>query len=56
MDCGSDEVNVLLDVSWDTVVFTSEMLLAVFGVGVDVVVGLEQRLGFFDSHIELDPG
>ena len=54
VDCRSDEVDMLLEVAWQAVAVTGDVRSS-RRVLVDVVVGLEQVLGFVNSSIEVEP-
>lgn len=55
VNSGGYQVNMVSDAGWNTVLFASEMVVASVSIGVDRVLGLEKRLGFFNSGVDLEP-
>jgi len=56
VDSWSDEIDVLADMSWYTILLTSKVVAAGFRVGVNVIFREKEVFGFFNGGIELDPG
>jgi hypothetical protein len=55
MDRWGDEVNVFLDMNWNTIIITSKMIFAGLHIGVDMILGPQQRLGFFNCNVHFEP-
>lgn len=53
MECWGDEVDFILERSWDAVLVASYMRLASLFVLVDVVLGLQKTLSLIDSSIKV---
>jgi len=56
VDSRSDEIDVLPDMCRYTIILTSKVVAAGFGVGVNVIFREKEVFGFFNGGIELDPG
>jgi len=55
MNRWGNEVNVFLDSERNAVVITSKMIFASLNIGVNMVLGLQQRLCFLNCNIYFKP-
>jgi hypothetical protein len=55
MDRWGDEVNVFSNVKRNTIIITSKMIFAGLHIGVDMVLGSQQGLGFFNCNVHFEP-
>lgn len=55
MDSWGDEVNVFTNMERNTVIIASKMICACLHIGVDMVLGPQQGLGFFNCNVHFEP-
>lgn len=55
MDSWSDKVNVFTNMERNTVIITSKIIFAGLHIGVDIVLGPQQGLGFLNCNVHFEP-
>jgi len=55
MNSWRDDVNMLSEMCWDTVIVACQMIIACVSIDVGMILGPKKEFNLFDSGVELDP-